>query len=215
MSQAGPDQAAVAEARGRGELALARLGRLDLASLSRLSLSTADLEARSPDREIAVRAAEQTGLGLVLRELRAEARDYVSRAFDQGGFLAIGVDIGESRSRASTADRVAVMVAAEDDVIAAIARPLIADDVRLALTTPMDRLQAMHSIGAKPPQAAIDPHDQGRPLIGRREMAFAFVVFVTASLLLAATGSGVGLFGLAAAIGIALVAVVVRGHAWP
>lgn len=215
MSETEIEDAALAEAMDRGASSLARLGRLDLASLSRLSLSTADLETRSVDREIAVRAAEHAGLGSPLREMRAEARAYVSRGFDQGGFLAIGVDLGDSRSRASTDDRVAVMVAAEDDVIAAIADPFIAEDVRIALTTPMERLQAMRSPAPEPRPDGIDAHDHPRARIGQREMVAGFVILVTASLLLAVIGSGIGLFGLAAAIGIALVAIVVRGHAWP
>jgi hypothetical protein len=210
---ADPDVLAAGEA--RGQRALADLARLDLRSLSRLSLSLGDAEARAPLREAAIRAADREGLGPPLREMRSAARDYVIRAFDQGGFLAIGVDLGESRSRARTDERVAVMVAAEDDVIAAIAAPFVSDEVRIALTTPMDRLHPDRAADRARPPAGLPTVALGDVRVRRTLAVGGFAVLVVASVILVALGSGVGTFGLAAAIGIALVAIVARGRIRP
>ena len=149
------------------------------------------------------------------REVRQTARDYVTTTFDRGGFLAIGVDIAEARSRASADDRVAVMVAAEDDVIAAVAAPFISEQVRVTLTTPMDRL---HLVRGGVIEATADSSaalEARRAALRRASMIAAFAALVIASLVLIAIGSGIGAFGLAAAIGIGLVAVVVRGRVLP
>jgi hypothetical protein len=188
---------------------LADLELLDMTALSQLSLSLRDAETRAPAREVAVRAAERAGLGTLLAEGRLAARDYVSGAFDYAGFRVIGVDLAETRSRASVDDRVAALLAAEDAVIAAIADPFVSDDVRDALTTPFEHLRpAWQRDDPVPPEIA------GRHVTVTRWSTYVvFVIFVLGCVLLLALGSGVGLFGLAVAVAIVLVALVVRGRA--
>ena len=205
MSEAEADVAAAATERVRRSLA--DLERLDMTALSRLSLSLRDADARSRAREAAVQAAEDAGLGPMLEAARTVARHYVSSAFDRAGFRTIGVDLAESRSRASVDDRVAATLAAEDDVIGEIAAPFVSDEIRDVLTTPMDRLRPAWSTGGTPAPPTAELH---APVVPRRWIELAFVAFVIASLVLMALGSGVGTFGLAAAIGIALVALVMR-----
>ena len=205
MTDAPADVAAAATE--RVQRSLEDLERLDMTALSRLSLSLRDVDARAPAREAAIRAAERAGLGPMLEAARAVARDYVSSAFDRAGFRTIGVDLAESRSRASVDDRVAVTLAAEDDVIGEIAAPFVSDEVRDVLTAPMDRLRPAWSIGDAPAPSTTEP---GTAVVPRRWIEFGFVALVVASLVLIALGSGVGTFGLAAAIGIALVVLVVR-----
>lgn len=209
MTEASPDDLAAATDRARRSLA--DLERLDMTELSRLSLSLRDVDARAPAREVAIRAVERAGLGTLLAEARAAARDYVTRAFDVAGFRVIGVDIAETRSRASVDDRVAVMVAAEDAVIAAVAAPFVSEEVREALLTPMDRLRPPWEIGGP----ATGEIAERRATVTRWSTYVAFVALVVGSVILLALGSSVGLFGLAAAIGIALVALVVRGRPDP
>lgn len=209
MTEASPDDLAAAS--DRAQQVFADLERLDMTALSRLSLSLRDVEARAPARKAAVLAAEWAGLGQLLKEARLAARDYVSGVYDSAPFRAYGVDVGKVRSRASVDDRVAAMMAAEDAVIAAVAAPFVDEDVRDELSTPMDRLRPAWEIGDPVPSWSAER-------LGTLTRWSTYVVFVAllfGSLLLLALGSGVGLFGLAAAIGIALVALVVRGRPDP
>jgi hypothetical protein len=179
-----------------------------MAALGRLSLSLRDAEERAPTREMAVRAAEKAGHGVLLAERRAAAREHVIHAFDTAPFRAIGVDLGESRSRSSVDDRVAVMLAVEDAVIAAIAEPFLSADDHDRLATPFELLRPAWAEGDPLPQALAERHIQ----VTRWSMYVVFGLIVLGSLLLLALGSGVGVFGLGAAIGIALVALVARGR---
>jgi hypothetical protein len=197
-----------AAALGRAELVLADLELLDMTALSRISLSRSDVDARTPAREVAVRAAERAGLGILLADARATARSYVIGAFDNAPFRGIGIDLAESRSRASADDRVAVMMAADDAVIAAVADPFVSEDVRDALSTPFQHLHPAWDPGDPIPIELAERHR----VATRWSTYVAFVALVLGSLLLLALGSGVGLFGLAAAIAIVLVALVVRGR---
>lgn len=209
MTEASSDIRVAAADRARRSLA--DLERLDMTALSRLSLSVRDIEARAPAREEAIRAAEHAGLGPLVHEARTAARDYVTRIFDTTPFRSIGVDLAESRSRASVDDRVAVMMAAEDAVIAAIADPFLTDDTRDILTAPFEQFRPAWEDGdPMPPELA------GRHLtVTRWSTYLVFAMFVLGCLILMAQGSAIGLFGLAAAIGIALVALVVRGRPGP
>jgi hypothetical protein len=209
MTGSAPDVRAGAVDRAR-EL-LDELARYDMVALSGLALSLTDAEARSPARATAVEATRRAGVVDVLEGARLAAREYVTRIFDQAGFRVIGVDIAETRSRASVDDRVAVAIAAEDATLEAVARPFLADDVRLALTEPLARLTAASS-----PSWAIPPREAGRHVAVTRWSTFAVIgILVLGSLLLIVLGSGIGLFGLATAIGILLVVLVVRDRAVP
>ncbi len=193
---------------GRAELVLADLELLDMAALSRISLSRRDVDARTPAREAAVRAAERAGLGVQLADARAAARDYVIGAFDRAPFRGIGIDLAESRSRASADDRVAVMMAADDAVIAAVADPFVSEDVRDALGTPFEHLRPAWDTGVPMPPDRTKWHAS----VTRWSTYVAVGVLVLGSLVLLALGSDVGLAGLAAAIAIVLVTLVVRGR---
>lgn len=192
----------------RVEQTLAELERLDMTALSRLSLPLRDAEARAPAREVALRAAERAGLGILLADARRAARDYMTSIFDTTPFRAIGVDLAESRSRASVDDRVAAALAAEDAMIAAVADPFLSDDVRDRLTTPFDQLRPAWEGGDPLPRGLADRH----VAVTRWSTYLAYSLLVLGSVVLIALGSGVGTFGLAAAIGIALVVLVVRGR---
>jgi hypothetical protein len=205
VTDAGSDIEAAAD---RVDQTLGELELLDMTLLSRLSLSMRDVEDRAPEREIAVRAAERAGLGILLSDARRAARDYMTNIFDTTPFRAIGVDLAESRSRASVDDRVAAAAAAEDAVIAAVADPFLTDDVRDRLTTPFEQLRPAWDEGDPLPPALATRH----LTVTRWSTYVVFGVLVVGSLVLIALGSGVGTFGLAAAIGIALVALVVRGR---
>ena len=209
MTAASPDDLAAAS--DRAQQAFADLERLDMAAFSRISLSLRDVEARAPARKEAIRAAVWAGLGPLLEEARAAARDYVTRTYDRAPFRAYGVDVAEVRSRASVDDRVAAMMAAEDAVIAAVAAPFVDEDVRDALSTPMDRLRPAWEDGDPMPSALADRH----VTVTRWSTYVVIAVLVVGSLLALALGSSAGLFGLAAAIGIALVLLVVRGRPDP
>lgn len=206
MTHASSDiQAAAAD---RAQRALADLERLDMNALSRLSLSLRDAETRTPIREEAVRAAEGAGLGPILDEARRAAREYVTSAFDYAPFRGIGIDLAESRSRASVDNRVAAMVAAEDAVIAAVADPFLTDDVRDILTTPLEHLRPAWEDGDPMPPALADRHIT----VTRWSTYLVFGAFVLGCLILMALGSGVGLAGLGATVAIVLVALVLRGR---
>ena len=209
MTEASSDDLAVAS--DRAQEAFADLERLDMTALSRISLSLRDVEAREPARGIAVHAVQRAGLGKLLAETRAAARNYVTSAFDTAPFRAYGVDIADVRSRASVDDRVAAMAAAEDMVIAAVAGPLLTDDVRDILTTPFERLRPVWEDGDPMPPALADRH----VTVTRWSTHVVIAALIVGSLLLLALGSSVGLFGLAAAIGNVLVVLAVRGRSDP
>jgi hypothetical protein len=179
-----------------------------MTALSRISLSLRGAEMRAPAREEACRAAEAEGLGSILDEARHAAREYVTSVFDHTPFRGIGVDLAESRSRASVDDRVAAMLAAEDAVIAAIAAPFVSDDVRDVLATPFEHLRPAWEDGDPLPQAVAKRH----LAVTRSSTYVAFGAYVVGCLILLALGSGVGLFGLGAAVAIVLVALVMRGR---
>lgn len=209
MTAASPDDLAAASDRARQ--VLDELDHLDMTALTRLSLPLRDVEARTPARKEAVRAAEWAGLGPLLEEARLAARDYVSGVFDRAPFRALGVNLGEPRPRASADDRVAAMMAAEDAVIAAVAAPLVDEDVRVELSTPMDRLRPAWEIGDPVPSW----RTERQATLTRWSTYVVFAALILGSLLALALGSNVGLFGLATAIGIALVVLVVRGRPDP
>lgn len=193
---------------GRAELVLADLELLDMTALSRISLSRSDVDARTPAREVAIRAAERAGLGTLLADARETARSYVIGAFDNAPFRGIGIDLAESRSRASADDRVAAMMAADDAVIAAVAEPFVSEDVRGALGTPFEHLRPAWDVGDPMPLELADRHT----VVTRWSTFVAVGVLVIGSLILLALGSDVGLAGLGAAIAVVLVMLAMRGR---
>jgi hypothetical protein len=197
-----------ADAVERAQDVFAALELLDMTAFGRISLSLRAAEMRAATREAAARAAEAAGLGPMLDEARRAARDFVTNAFDNAPFRGIGIDLAESRSRPSVDDRVAAMLAVEDAVIAAVADPFLTDDDRSTLASPFETLRPSWDEGEPLPQALAERH----VTVTRWSQYAVFVVLVIGSVVLLALGSGVGLFGLAAAIGIGLVALVVRGR---
>ena len=159
-----------------------------MTALSRISLSRRDVDARTPAREAAVRAAERAGLGTLLADARAAARAYVIGAFDHAPFRGIGIDLAESRSRASADDRVAAMMAADDAVIAAVADPFVSEDVRDALSTPFEHLRPAWDVGDPIPLELAERHTA----VTRWSTYIAVGVLAVGSLVLLALGFAPG-----------------------
>jgi hypothetical protein len=198
---------------------LAQLDELEPDIVSRLGMaSTSDTPERDAARQEAFAVARARGLEATVHDARATVRETLRRHMDEGSYRPTMVGLNWGISAGTVEDRVAITQAAEDAVTAVVVEPFVSVDVLTALSSAFDLVDRGHAASpsvdlSRATAEALSPATSGRSSIW---LTLILGVAVVAAIAVATgIGRGVGLAGLAVAIGAMLVWFVMRGRVTP
>jgi hypothetical protein len=198
---------------------LAQLDQLEADIVSRLGMAaSSETPERDAAREEAFAVARAAGLEATVHDARATVRETLRRRMDEGSYRPTMVGLNWGISAGTVEDRVAITQAAEDAVTAVVVEPFASVDVLTELTSAFDLVDRGHAASpsvdlSRATAEALSPATSGRSSIW---LLVILGVAVVASIAVATgIGRGVGLAGLAVAIGAMLVWLVMRGRVSP
>jgi hypothetical protein len=198
---------------------LAELDQLEADIVSRLGMAAS---SETPERDAARREAfalaRAAGLEATVRDARATVRETLRRRMDEGSYRPTMVGLNWGISAGTVEDRVAIAKAAEDAVTAVVVEPFASVEVLTELTSAFDLVDRGHAASpsvdlSRATAEALSPATSGRSSIWL--LVILGVAVVAAIAVATGIGRGVGLAGLAVAIGAMLVWLVMRGRVSP